>query len=91
MEMPLTVEDRIDHADAWNVAHTRYDNSNLARAYVEMRVTLNRLEEACERLAADRSKEAYFAIISTRDGSDALLALDFARNAAREILQSVKD
>lgn len=28
---------KIDHADAWNVAHVRRDESNLARAYIELR------------------------------------------------------
>lgn len=27
----------IDHADAWNVAHHRQGESNLARAYTELR------------------------------------------------------
>lgn len=26
-----------DHADAWNVAHYRSEDSNLARAYIELR------------------------------------------------------
>ena len=29
--------EEIDHLDAWNVAHHRKNESNLARAYIELR------------------------------------------------------
>jgi len=34
---PCTCGAEPDHADAWNVAHNRSADSNLARAYIELR------------------------------------------------------
>lgn len=80
---------KIDHSDAWNVACNRQQRSNLAASYVELRVALARMEDCCETLARLRSQEEYLATIATRDGSDALLALDAARTYAREILSAI--
>lgn len=81
--------EKIDHRDAWNVACHRREGSNFARSYIELRVALQRLEECCDRSAAIRPQAAYDAIVAVPDGSDTLLALDFARKAAREILSAV--
>jgi len=43
----------IDHRDAWNVAHHRRDNSNLARAYIAMREAAALARTALDGLMGD--------------------------------------
>lgn len=81
--------EKIDHRDAWNVACHRREGSNLARSYIELRIALQRLEDCCEKVATFRSQAAYDAIVAVPEGAPMLLALDFARKAAREILSAV--
>lgn len=37
--MPEAIADT-DHADAWDLAHFRQENSNLARCYIDLRNTV---------------------------------------------------
>lgn len=53
-----------------------------------MREALQRLEAACEKLAAIRSQKAYLSIIEDAGAQDALLELDEARAAARASLST---
>lgn len=55
-----------------------------------MRVVLGNIETACERLAGKRSQQTYESILA--DGcTDELIALDDARNAARQALHGRAD
>lgn len=45
--------DKADHRDAWNVAHHRKDESNLARAYIEMREAADKARRALDALMGD--------------------------------------
>jgi len=36
-------DDAIDHAEAWDLAHHRQENSNLARCYIDLRMAVKGL------------------------------------------------
>lgn len=56
-----------------------------ARRVEELEGALRKLEGACERVAAKRSKETYLAMLA-ECGPDLLLEMDDARRAARSVL-----
>lgn len=45
----LTIDQRLNHKEAWDLAHVRRENSNLARCYIDLHMKARALIEEYER------------------------------------------